>query len=150
MIDVFPIRTEADYKKALHLLEHTKQGTTEAEDRIEVLAQLVELWEKKHFAEPLKPSAGEALRELMLLKRTTQGELASLLRTPKSNISALLTGKRKLNSDQVALLCEFFEVEAVIFGEVKRARLQISEKGGRKFSKDFADEREQIRKTVVR
>ena len=125
MIDVFPIRTEADYKKALHLLEHTEPGTPEAEDRIEVLAQLVELWEKKNFAEPPIPSAGEALRELMLLKRTTQGELASLLGTSKSNISALLTGKRKLNSDQVELLSEFFGVDAGIFGEVRKARFRV-------------------------
>ena len=125
MIDVFPIRTDADYKKALHLLEHSEPGTPEAEDRIEVLAQLVELWEKKNFAEPPKPSAGDTLRELMLLKRTTQGELASLLRTPPSNVSALLTGKRKLNSDQVALLCEFFGVGGGIFGQVKKARFRV-------------------------
>lgn len=128
MIEIFPIRTENDYRKALRLLEHSEVDTREGEDRIEILAQLVELWEQKKFAPLPTPAAGEVLRELMLAKRVTQGELASLLGTPQTNISALMTGKRKLNADQVALLCEHFNVGAEIFGHVKKARFQISKK----------------------
>ena len=55
MIDIFPIRTKNDYRKALRLLEHSEVGTREGEDRIEILAQLVELWEQKHCAPLLHP-----------------------------------------------------------------------------------------------
>jgi antitoxin component HigA of HigAB toxin-antitoxin module len=128
MTEIFPIRRENDYRKALHLLEHSEVGTREAEDRIEILAQLVELWEQKHFAPLTTPAPGDVLRELMLAKRVTQGELSSLLGTPQTNISALISGKRKLNADQVALLCEYFHVGAEIFGDVKKARFKITKK----------------------
>jgi plasmid maintenance system antidote protein VapI len=74
------------------------------------------------------PAPGDVLRELMLAKRVTQGELSSLLGTPQTNISALISGNRKLNADQVALLCEYFHVGTEIFGDVKKARFQISKK----------------------
>jgi antitoxin component HigA of HigAB toxin-antitoxin module len=128
MIEIFPIRTENDYRKALHLLERSEVGTLEGEDRIEILAQLVELWEQKHFAPLPTPAPGDVLRELMLAKRVTQGELSALLGTPQTNISALLSGKRKLNADQVTLLCEHFSVSAEIFGDVKKARFKIPKK----------------------
>ena len=128
MIDVFPIRTQEDYQKALHVLEHSAVGTRESEDRIEILAQLVELWEQKNLPEMPTPSPGQVLRELMLAKRVTQREISHLLGTPQTNISALLSGKRKLNSDQVALLCEYFHVLPSIFGKVKTAKFRVSKK----------------------
>jgi antitoxin component HigA of HigAB toxin-antitoxin module len=128
VIEVFPLRDESDYKKALSLLEHTPPGDADVESKIEIMAQLVELWERTHFAELPQPSAADALKELMLLKKTTQTELANLLGTPPSNISAVLTGRRKLNTAQVEKIAEFFEVEPSIFGEVLKARLRLSRK----------------------
>lgn len=103
MIDIFPIRTKNDYRKALRLLEHSEVGTREGEDRIEILAQLVELWEQKHCTPLPTPAAGDVLRELMLGKRVTQGQLSTLLGTPQTNIAALLSGKRMLNTDLIGI-----------------------------------------------
>jgi antitoxin component HigA of HigAB toxin-antitoxin module len=128
VIEVFPLRDESDYKKALSLLEHTPPGDAEVESKIEIMAQLVELWERTHFAELPQPSAADVLKELMLLKKTTQTELAILLATPPSNISALLTGRRKLNTAQAEKLAEFFRVEVSIFGEVFKARFRVNGK----------------------
>lgn len=129
MIEIFPIRTEDDYKRALHILEFTPPSDRESEEKIEILAQMVELWEKKHFQQLPKPSPSDVLRELMLMKRTTQGQIAHLLGTQQSNVSALLTGRRKMNADQVALLAEFFGVDPSLFGEVKKARFRLSGEG---------------------
>ena len=125
MIEVFPLRDESDYKKALSLLEHTPPGDAEVESKIEIMAQLVELWERTHFEELPQPSAADVLKELMLLKKTTQTELAILLATSPSNISALLTGRRKLNTAQAERLAEFFGVEGAIFGNVLKARFRV-------------------------
>jgi HTH-type transcriptional regulator/antitoxin HigA len=126
MIEIFPIRTEDDYKRALHILEFTPPSDSESEEKIEILAQMVELWEKKHFQQLPQPSPSDVLRELMLMKRTTQGQIAHLLGTQQSNVSALLTGRRKLNADQVAILAEFFGVNPSLFGEVKKARFRLA------------------------
>jgi HTH-type transcriptional regulator / antitoxin HigA len=125
MIEIFPIKSKEDYQKALYLLEHTPVEGKVNEERIEILAQLVELWEKKTFALVKKNAPGEVLRELMLAKRVNQGEIAQVIGTSQTNVSALMSGKRKLNSDQVAILCEFFNVLPEVFGEVKKARFRV-------------------------
>ena len=125
MIEIFPIRTKEDYEKALYVLEHAQVGNKEHEERIEILAQLVELWEKKHFAPLPKQEPGDVLREIMLTKRVSQGEISRLLSTPQTNVSAMITGKRKLNADQVTLLCAYFRLTPEVFGDVKKARYKV-------------------------
>ena len=61
----------------------------------------------------------------MLLKRTSQSEITELLGTPQSNISAILSGKRKLNSAQAEKLAEHFGVDLEAFGRLKTPRFSV-------------------------
>lgn len=125
MIDVFPLRDDADYKRALSLLENTPPGDASTEEALEILAQLVKYWEKEHYAFEPDVAPHETLRELMLLKKTSQGEVAALLETHQSNVSAILSGKRKLNSAQAEKLAAHFGVETSAFGKLKAPRFAI-------------------------
>ena len=125
MVDVFPLRNDADYKRALSLLENTPPGDPKTEEALEILAQLVKYWEKEHHAFEPEVAPNETLRELMLLKRTSQSDIAALLGTHQSNVSAILSGKRKLNSEQAAKLAAYFGVVASAFGRLKAPRFAL-------------------------
>lgn len=50
-MDVAPIKTKRDYRRALKEIEglmHAKRGALEGK-RLDVLVTLVEVWEAKHF-----------------------------------------------------------------------------------------------------
>jgi HTH-type transcriptional regulator/antitoxin HigA len=125
MIDVFPLRNDADYKRALSLIENTPPGDEKTEEAIEILSQLVKLWEKEHHAFDPVIAPYEILRELMLLKQTPQTEIATLLGTAQSNVSAILSGKRKLNSAQAEILAAHFGVDPSKFGRLKAPRFSV-------------------------
>jgi len=132
MMAVFPLRTEEDYKKALALIEHTPSSDPATEDAVEILSQLVKLWEKEHHAFESKVAPQDLLRELMLLKNVGLAEIAARLSTPTTNVSALLGGRRKLNSAQAESLAEFFHVDVSIFGKVKRPRFSLPRAKGQR------------------
>ncbi len=125
MLHIFPLRTEADYKKALSVLENTPPGDDKTETALEILAQLVKLWEKEHHAFNPEVAPHNLLRELMFLKRTTPTEIAELLETPASNVSAIITGKRKLNTAQAEKLAAHFGIKADAFGKLKAPRFAL-------------------------
>ena len=62
-MDIKPIRTKADYRAALKEIENlmTAQGGTPEGERLDVLATLVEAYERKHFPMDL-PDPVEAIR----------------------------------------------------------------------------------------
>jgi HTH-type transcriptional regulator/antitoxin HigA len=60
-MDISPIKTKCDYRRALKEIEavmDAKRGTHEG-DRLDVLVTLVEAWEAKHF--PLDPGGQNPL-----------------------------------------------------------------------------------------
>jgi HTH-type transcriptional regulator/antitoxin HigA len=62
-MDITPIRTKRDYRRALKEIESlmdAKRGTPEG-DRLDVLVTLVEAWEAKHFPLDL-PDPVEAIK----------------------------------------------------------------------------------------
>jgi HTH-type transcriptional regulator/antitoxin HigA len=62
-MDVFPIKTQRDYKRALKEIEglmQAKRNTREG-DRLDVLVTLVEAWELKHYPLDL-PDPIEAIK----------------------------------------------------------------------------------------
>lgn len=132
MMNVFPLRTEDDYKKALALIEHTPASDPATEDAIEILSQLAKLWEKEHHAFEPDIAPQDVLRELMLLKNVGLAQIAARLSTPTPNVSALLSGRRKLNSAQAASLAEFFQVDVSLFGKVKRPRFALPQAKGQR------------------
>lgn len=106
MMDVRPIRTEADYDWALTQVEpyfdnEPAPGTLES-DRFDVLVTLIEGYEAKRWPIGL-PEPREALRHYMDLRGLGQSDLAAALGS-RSRASEVLAGKRDLTLDQISRL----------------------------------------------
>lgn len=113
-MDVRPIRTEADYRWALNEIEkyfdtEPKRGTPEA-DRFEVLADLIEAYEARHWpietADPV-----ELIRYRMELGGLQAKDLAEVLGS-KSRASEVLNRKRAITMDMARKLHEAWGIPA--------------------------------------
>jgi HTH-type transcriptional regulator/antitoxin HigA len=112
--DIKPIRSEADYEAALAEMERlwgSKLGTASG-DRLDVLATLVEAYEKQHH--PIDPpDAIDAIRFRMEQKNLTRKELESLI-GPRGRIAEVLARKRALSIDMIRRLHKELEIPAEI------------------------------------
>ena len=114
MVDVIPIRTEADYDAALKDIERyfdrePEPGSPEA-DRFEVLTTLIAAYEREHWPiEALDPV--EAILYCMEQRRYTQSDLATLLRS-RSRASEILNRRRPLTLDMVWRLHREWDIPA--------------------------------------
>ena len=102
MMDIRPLRSEADYDAALEAIEtyfvnEPEPGTPEA-DRFDLLALVIADYERRHWEiEP--PDAPDLLREQMAAKGYTQSDLAALLGS-KTRASEVLNRRRRLTLEQ--------------------------------------------------
>lgn len=109
-----PIRTEADYDAALHAIEKyfdrpPRKGTPEA-DRFDVLATLIEAYERKRW--PIDPpSPVNAILYRMETAGYTQGDLARLLGS-RSRASEVLSRKRPLTLAMIRKLSREWDIPA--------------------------------------
>jgi HTH-type transcriptional regulator/antitoxin HigA len=104
MIDVRPIRTPEDHKAALRRIEAlwgAEPGTVEG-DTLDVLVDLVEHYEDRHFPIP-EADPIDVLRFSMEQNGRTQADLAALLGS-RSRASEILAGKRRLTTSMIAKL----------------------------------------------
>ncbi len=106
MMDIRPIRTEADYDWALREIEPYFESQPElgtpAADRFDVLAALIESYESHHHAiEPAPPLA--VVRLYMEQNRLTQSDLARVLGS-RSRASEFLAGHRDLSMTMIAAI----------------------------------------------
>src|SRR5712692_346721 len=114
MMDIRPIRTEADYDAVLHEIEQyfdqePESGSPEA-DRFGVLAALIGAYEQEHW--PIEaPDAVSAIREVMALRRYTQSDLATLLGS-RTRASEILTRRRSLTMEQARKLHREWRIPA--------------------------------------
>ena len=103
-IELKPIRSRAQYKKALKLIEKyfdAKAGTREG-DLLEVLSILVEKYENDHF--PIDaPDPVEAIKFRMEQLGLETKDIALLIGS-KSHTSEILNGKRNLSLHHIRLL----------------------------------------------
>ena len=95
-MDIYPIKTEADYQVALAEIQslfdaapNTPQG-----DKLEVLATLVEAYEEKHFPIPA-PDPIEAVRYFMDSRGLTRKDLEPYIGN-RARVSEVLNRKRPL------------------------------------------------------
>ena len=99
-----PIKTKADYQKALDRLEvifEAKPGTA-AGDELEVLSILIDNYEKEKF--PIDfPDPIEAIKFRMEQLGYNQNDLAKVVGL-KSRASEILNKKRKLNLEMIRSL----------------------------------------------
>lgn len=105
-MNIKPIKTEADYERALERLElifDAKKGTDEG-DELEVLAILIEQYENEHFPIAL-PDPIEAIKFRMEQLGYSQADLAKVVGL-KSRASEILNKKRKLSLEMIRQLHE--------------------------------------------
>jgi HTH-type transcriptional regulator/antitoxin HigA len=98
MMNIFPIHTRADHQKAMkrvsELMQLDPSPSSSESDELEVLAELIEAYEKKHH-DLGSPTPAELIAFVMEQRGLTKGEMASYLGSP-SRVSEVLNGKRAL------------------------------------------------------
>lgn len=112
MSSIKPIRSEQDHAAALariELLMDAEPGTRES-DELDVLADLVEHYEKKHFPIP-KPTPLEAIRFRMEQEGLTPRDLIPVFGS-RAKVSEILSGKRQLTLAAARALHEHFGIPA--------------------------------------
>jgi HTH-type transcriptional regulator / antitoxin HigA len=112
-----PIRSEKELDKAIQVMDSLLDLgalSSDEQDYLDVLADLVERYETDHH--PIPPlSDADLLRHLIEAKETTQVQVAQAAGIAESTLSELLSGKRSLNRTQIAKLSRFFHVEPGVF-----------------------------------
>lgn len=117
-----PIRTRADHRAALKAIEGlmgARPGTPEG-DRLDVLATLVEAWERKHF--PMDaPDAIEAIRFCMEQRGLTPRDLVPMI-GQLNRVYEVLGRKRPLTLRMIRRLHEGLGIpaESLIRGAVSK------------------------------
>jgi|SRR5690606_2323575 HTH-type transcriptional regulator/antitoxin HigA len=111
-MEIKPIRTEADYQKALERLEgifDAEIGTPES-DEADVLGLLIDDYEKKHY--PIEaPDPIEAIKIRMEEMHLKQVDLIKEI-GGKSRVSEILNRKRKLTVDMIRNLAARLNLSA--------------------------------------
>jgi HTH-type transcriptional regulator/antitoxin HigA len=114
-----PIRKESELDRAIamidSLLDRRAKLDAGERDYLDVLSDLVEAYEDKHYPMPEVESDAEALRLLIEAKELKQQELAEATGIANSTISAVLHGQRKLNRAHIETLARYFRVSPAIF-----------------------------------
>lgn len=114
MMDIRPIRNEADHKWALseiapYFENQPEPGTPEA-DRFDVLADLIEAYEDRHFSiDPIEPI--DLIKVHMEATGRTQADLAVLFGS-RPRASEVLGRKRALTLDMVHKLSTEWHIPA--------------------------------------
>lgn len=111
-VRISPIRSRADHRAALREVEtlmSARAGSPEG-DRLEVLATLVEAWERKHF--PMKvPDAIEAIRFCMEQKGLAPRDLVPMI-GQLNRVYEVLNRKRPLTLPMIRRLHEKLGIPA--------------------------------------
>jgi HTH-type transcriptional regulator/antitoxin HigA len=108
-MDIRPIRTDADHEAALREIEAlwgADEGS-EAGDRLDVLATLVEAYEARRWPiEPLDPV--RAIEAAMAMNGYTRAELAALIGQPRA--TEVLARKRALTLPMIRKIASCWRV----------------------------------------
>jgi HTH-type transcriptional regulator/antitoxin HigA len=109
-----PIRTKADYEKALAEIEclwGAKSGTPEG-DRLDVLATLIDAYEAEHY--PMDPpDPVEAIRFRMEQQGLSRKDLEPLIGT-RTRVSEVLNRKRSLSIGMIRRLHDRLGISAEV------------------------------------
>ncbi|MCS0504776.1 helix-turn-helix domain-containing protein [Ancylobacter mangrovi] len=114
MMDIRPIKTDADYEWALaevtrYFEQQPEPGSTEG-DRFDVLSDLIAAYEERHFPLP-DADPVEALRAFLEATGRTQQDLAVLFGSaPRA--SEVLRRKRALTVDMIGKLSKEWGIPA--------------------------------------
>ncbi|PTL36394.1 transcriptional regulator [Candidatus Methylomirabilis limnetica] len=112
-----PIRTEEEYDRTVSLMNYLLDMVGDRENHalsglLDLVSELVADYDTNHFAiEASEPN--EVLRYLIELRGLKQGDLAEIV--PQSNLSAILSGKRKISATLAGKLAKFFNTSPAVF-----------------------------------
>ncbi len=112
MADIKPIRTEADYERALARVDElmgSEYGSPEG-DELDVLVTLVESWEDEHYPMGF-PEPHEAIRFRMEQAGLRPRDLIPIIGS-RSKVSEVLSGKRAITMTMARALHEHLGVPA--------------------------------------
>jgi len=120
-MNINPIKTEQDYKKALETIELLLNAPddTEEADELEILSILVDDYETKHH--PIDPPDPiEALKCIMEQKHLTRKDLEKSI-GDRGKVAQILNGKRKLSLRMIRNLHKNFNIPAnILIAETKK------------------------------
>jgi len=121
-MEVRPIRTKADYRRALKEVERlwdAEPGTPQV-DRIDVLMTLIEAYEGKHF--PILPPDPIAAIEFMLeQKGLTRRDLEPAIGS-RGRVSEVLNKKRPLTLPMVRALSDLLDIPMSVLAQAYPVR----------------------------
>lgn len=123
-----PVRTEADYERALEDIESlmdARPGTPEA-DELEVLATLVEAYEADHYA-IADPDPIELIEFAMEQRDATRADLEPIIGA-RGRVSEVLTRKRPLTLAMIRKLNEEWGLPADVLVQAYPLRVAGSRK----------------------
>lgn len=110
-MDIKPIRTAVDHKRALKEIERlwdkVEPGTPDG-DRFEVLGTLVDAYEEEHFPIPA-PDPIEAIRFRMDQEGLTNNDLLPIFKT-RARVSEVMGKRRRLNLTMIRRLHQRLEI----------------------------------------
>jgi HTH-type transcriptional regulator/antitoxin HigA len=111
-MDIRPIRTKADYRAALRIIESLMdaKANTSQGDRLDVLVTLVEAYERKHFPLDL-PDAVDAIRYRMEQAGLTPADLEPVIGR-RNRVYEVLSRKRPLTLRMIEGLHTRFGIPA--------------------------------------
>ena len=114
MIEVKPIKTEADYETALAEIEQLFEARpgTPAADRLEILTTLVEGYENHHYPIPL-PDPVEAILYYLESRGLTRRDLEFYLGS-RARVSEILNRKRPLSLEMIRRLHQGLGIPAEV------------------------------------
>lgn len=114
MGEVKPIRTKADYRKALAEVERlwgAKSGTLEG-DRLDVLATLIDVYESEHY--PMdQPDPIEAIKFRMEQQGLSRKDLEPIIGT-RTRVAEVLNRKRALSIGMIRRLHDRLGISAEV------------------------------------
>lgn len=113
-MDIRPIRTEKDYERAVEeiadLMERQPPKGTEEYDRLDVLATLVDAYEREIYEDELDVEPRKVVQFHMDRLGWTQTELARRANLNQSHLSSVLNGRRSLSLSQMKKLSLVFDI----------------------------------------
>lgn len=124
-MQIKPIKTEQDYQAALSQLEalwDAKEGTDEF-DQLDVLATLIEAYERKHY-QIEAPDPVQAILFRMEQEGLTQSDMTEYLGN-KSKVSEVLNYKRALSITMIRKLATGLDIDPAILINQYQLHTQI-------------------------
>jgi HTH-type transcriptional regulator/antitoxin HigA len=112
-----PIHDEEGYERMTEIMNALLDATGDDDDHplsglLELVGDMVSKYEQEHYTiEPSEPK--DVLRFLIKARGLKQEDFAPIV--PQSNLSAILSGKRKISASLAGKLGKFFGISPAVF-----------------------------------